>query len=75
AEHIDLSRRLGDEQRLGIRFNGVYGSGETGVDQQSKDRTLASLGMDYRGDGWKLELDAYESHEKLEDGSPMMAGF
>ncbi|CAM3734352.1 TonB-dependent receptor [Pseudomonas wadenswilerensis] len=75
AEHIDLSRRLGDEQRFGIRFNGVYGSGETGVDQQSKDRTLASLGMDYRGDGWKLELDAYESHEKLEDGSPMMAGF
>ncbi|KJK17564.1 TonB-dependent receptor [Pseudomonas sp. 2(2015)] len=75
ANHIDLGRRLGDEQRFGIRFNGVYGSGETGVDQQSKDRTLASLGMDYRGDGWKLELDAYESHEKLEDGSPMMAGF
>ncbi|CAG8866705.1 Ferric-anguibactin receptor FatA [Pseudomonas fluorescens] len=75
AQHLDLSRRLGDEQRFGIRFNGVYGSGDTGVDNQSKDRTLASLGMDYRGDGWKLELDAYESHEKLDNGSPMMAGF
>lgn len=75
AEHLDLSRRLGDENRLGIRFNGVYGSGDTGVDDQSKDRTLASLGMDYRGDGWKLELDAYESHEKMQNGSPMMAGF
>lgn len=75
SEHIDLGRRLGEEQRLGIRFNGVYGSGETGVDEQSKDRTLASLGMDYRGDGWKLALDAYESHEKLDNGSPMMAGF
>ncbi|HKS14508.1 MAG TPA: TonB-dependent receptor [Pseudomonas sp.] len=75
AEHIDLSRRLGDEQRFGIRFNGVYGSGDTGVDDQSKDRTLASLGMDYQGDGWKLELDAYETHEKLDNGSPMMAGF
>ncbi|MHC6224274.1 TonB-dependent receptor [Pseudomonas sp. X10] len=75
AEHIDLGRRLGDEQRFGIRFNGVYGSGDTGVDGQSKDRTLASLGLDYRGDGWKLELDAYETHEKLDNGSPMMAGF
>lgn len=75
AEHLDLSRRLGEENRLGIRFNGVYGSGDTGVDDQSKDRTLASLGMDYRGDGWKLELDAYESHEKMQNGSPMMAGF
>ncbi len=75
AEHVDLSRRFGPQQRLGIRFNAVHGTGDTGVDDQSKDRTLASLGMDYRGDGWKLELDAYETHEKLENGSPMMVGF
>ncbi|MCO7514637.1 TonB-dependent receptor [Pseudomonas guariconensis] len=74
AEHIDLSRRFADG-RFGIRFNGVYGSGDTGVDQQSKDRTLASLALDYRGDDFKLELDAYETHEKLDNGSPMMAGF
>ena len=74
AEHIDVGRRFA-EGRFGIRFNGVYGSGDTGVDEQSKDRTLAALALDYRGDDFKLELDAYESHEKLENGSPMMAGF
>ncbi|MBC3435400.1 TonB-dependent receptor [Pseudomonas sp. BW16M2] len=74
AEHIDVGRRFADG-RFGIRFNGVYGSGDTGVDEQSKDRTLAALALDYRGDDFKLELDAYENHEKLENGSPMMAGF
>ncbi|MEE1886898.1 TonB-dependent receptor [Pseudomonas carassii] len=74
AEHIDVGRRFADG-RFGIRFNGVYGSGDTGVDEQSKDRTLAALALDYRGDDFKLELDAYETHEKLENGSPMMAGF
>lgn len=75
AEHLDLSRRLGDEQRFGIRFNGVYGEGDTGVKKQSKERTLTALGMDYRGDGWKLALDAYETHETMKNGSPMMVGF
>lgn len=75
AEHLDFSRRLGDEQRFGIRFNGVYGDGDTGVDKQSKERTLTSLAMDYRGDGWKLALDAYETHERAINGSPMMVGF
>ncbi|MCO7520017.1 MULTISPECIES: TonB-dependent receptor [unclassified Pseudomonas] len=74
AEHVDIGRRFADG-RFGVRFNGVYGSGDTGVNEQSKDRTLASLGLDYRGDDFKLELDAYESHEKLDNGSPMMAGF
>ncbi|QXI39501.1 TonB-dependent receptor [Pseudomonas xantholysinigenes] len=74
AEHIDIGRRFADG-RFGVRFNGVYGSGDTGVNEQSKDRTLASLGLDYRGDDFKLELDAYESHETLDNGSPMMAGF
>lgn len=74
AEHIDVSRRFADN-RFGIRFNGVYGSGDTGVDEQSKDRTLAALALDYRGDDFKLALDAYESHEKMDNGSPMMAGF
>ncbi|MCX2685668.1 TonB-dependent receptor [Pseudomonas sp. DCB_AW] len=74
AQHIDVARRFADG-RFGVRFNGVYGSGDMGVDEQSKDRTLAALALDYRGDDFKLELDAYETHEKLDNGSPMMAGF
>lgn len=75
SEHLDLSRRLGDGQQFGVRFNGVYGDGDTGVDEQSKNRRLTSLGLDYRGDRWRLGLDGYESEERLDNGSPMMVGF
>ncbi|MGJ3439441.1 TonB-dependent receptor [Pseudomonas sp. Je.1.5.c] len=75
AEHLDISRRFGAEERFGIRFNGVSGDGETGVDDQSKERALWSLAADYRGDGWRLGVDGYENRERTDDGSPIMIGF
>lgn len=75
AEHLDLGRRFGGQQQFGVRFNGVYGDGKAGVEDESKTRNLAALGMDYQGEGWKLDLDAYESHEHTDNGSPMMVGF
>jgi iron complex outermembrane receptor protein len=70
--HLDVARRLGAEQRLGVRFNGVYGQGETGVDGQEKGRRLGAVALDYRGDGWKLALDAYANKETIDNGSPGM---
>ncbi|MCD0504549.1 TonB-dependent receptor [Bordetella petrii] len=70
--HVDLGRRFGDEERLGIRFNGVYGTGETGVSGQRKGRELGALGLDYAGDNWRVSLDAYSSREDIENGSPAM---
>lgn len=35
AEHVDIGRRFADG-RFGVRFNGVYGSGDTGVNEQSR---------------------------------------
>ncbi|OWT61944.1 TonB-dependent receptor [Candidimonas nitroreducens] len=54
---IDLGRRLGDEQRLGIRFNATYQNGDTGVDDQSLRVGSAALGLDYRGDHYRLSAD------------------
>lgn len=72
--HVDVGRRFGDEQQLGIRFNGVYGSGDTGVDDQKKGRRLGALALDYRGDSWELKLDAFTNREKIENGSQGMYG-
>ena len=33
--HVDVGRRFGDDKRLGLRFNGAYGWGETGVADQA----------------------------------------
>ena len=73
--HLDVARRFGEEKRLGVRFNGTYGSGETGVAEQDKGRRFGALAVDYEGDRFSLALDAYTSREKIEDGSPAMYSF
>ncbi|WP_170941535.1 TonB-dependent receptor [Bordetella genomosp. 7] len=70
--HVDIGRRFGDEQRLGIRFNAVYGNGETGVSGQRKGRELGALGLDYAGESWRLSVDAYSSRDDIHNGSPAM---
>ncbi|AEC22148.1 TonB-dependent siderophore receptor [Pusillimonas sp. T7-7] len=72
--HVDVGRRFGEEQQLGIRFNGAYGSGDTGVEDQKKQRRLGALALDYQGNNWGLKLDAYSSREKIENGSQGMYG-
>lgn len=55
--HIDLGRRFGDNHEFGIRFNGVYREGDTSVEDQSREFSLFTLGMDYQGDKLSLETD------------------
>ncbi len=73
-EHVDIGRSFGDVQQLGIRFNGAYGKGDTGVADQEKERQLGALALDYRVERLSLQLDAYSSREKIENGSPAMYG-
>jgi iron complex outermembrane receptor protein len=75
GEHIDIGRRFGKNNEFGVRFNGVYRDGKTGVDDESKTRALGSLGLDYRGERWRVSLDAYNSKDKSEDGSPSSYSF
>lgn len=71
----DIGRRFGEQQRLGVRFNGSWTNGETTLEDQKKRERFAALGVDYRGDGWKLEFDAYGSRQHQANGSPLMVSF
>lgn len=54
---LDLGRRFGDNNQFGARFNFVDREGETAVDSDKRRTTLASLGLDYRGDRLRTSLD------------------
>lgn len=54
---VDISRRFGDEDQLGVRFNGVKQSGDTPWDNQSVDRQMAVVGLDFRGERLRLSTD------------------
>lgn len=72
--HADVGRRFGEGERLGVRVNAAYGTGETGVADQEKGRQLSAVALDYQGERWSATLDAYSSREEIENGSQGMYG-
>ncbi|WHP30175.1 TonB-dependent siderophore receptor [Trabulsiella odontotermitis] len=54
---LDLGRRFGDNNQFGVRVNLLHREGETAVEADKRRTTLASLGLDYRGDRLRTSLD------------------
>ncbi|WP_296320161.1 TonB-dependent receptor [Reyranella sp.] len=59
---VDIGRRFGPEKEVGVRINGAYRAGQTAVMWNAEELGLATIGVDYRGDGFRLSLDGgYQS--------------
>lgn len=54
---LDTGCRFGDDNQWGVRVNVLHREGETAVDNEKRRATLASLGLDYRGDKLRTSLD------------------
>ncbi|HEX4501502.1 MAG TPA: TonB-dependent siderophore receptor [Scandinavium sp.] len=54
---VDLGKRFGDNNQFGARVNLVHREGETAIDDDKRRTTMASLGLDYRGDRLRTSLD------------------
>ncbi len=67
--HVDIGRRFGDEQRFGLRFNGVRQSGDTEWDHQSVEREASVLGFDVRGERARMSFDL--GHQERDVDGPM----
>ena len=64
--HVDLGQRFGDKGELGIRINGAYKGGDTGVGSQHMTRGLMTLGMDYRGERTRWSADLGHQDRKVD---------
>ena len=62
--HVDIGRRFGEHNQLGIRFNGLYRNGETAVKTQDKMASQFALGVDWRGERARLSMDLYQSEDR-----------
>lgn len=71
----DIGRRFGENMRWGARLNVSASDGDTTLDEQTKRERFAALALDYRGDRWRLALDAYLARQNQSNGSPLMVGF
>ncbi|MDQ2823507.1 MAG: TonB-dependent receptor [Pseudomonadota bacterium] len=66
----DLSRRFGEGERFGVRVNAVRRDGDTAIDRESRELSVLAVGMDYRGDGYRLSADVGYQDHKLTNPRP-----
>ena len=57
AVHADVARRFGAEQQLGVRVNAIKSSGDTPVDGSKERLDAIAIGIDFQGEGFRLEGD------------------
>jgi iron complex outermembrane receptor protein len=59
----DVGRRFGTDNATGIRANAAYRDGETAVEDQERELTVLSFGIDHQGDQLRLAADiGYQDH-------------
>jgi len=68
-ESIDLARRF-NGQRGGVRINAAHRDGDTAVDRESRALNLFSVGLDYRGDKYRLSADLGFQEHQLDNARP-----
>ena len=54
---VDAGRRFGDSNQFGARVNLLHREGEGRVDDDRRRTTVASVGLDYRGDALRASAD------------------
>lgn len=61
----DVSRRFGDDNNsTGVRVNLVQRGGETSVDNQDRDLSVASVGVDHQSEKFRVSLDlGFQDHQ------------
>jgi iron complex outermembrane receptor protein len=67
--HLDVGRRFGADHQFGARVNLVHQDGDTSFSDQTLERSLATLGLDFRGE--RLRLSGDLQHQERRGTAPM----
>ena len=67
--HLDVGRRFGPDNSVGVRFNGAYRDGDVAVGDQALELGLGELGLDFRGE--RLRLSADLGHQERNVDAPL----
>jgi len=66
----DISRRFGPDNNTGIRVNAARRDGDTGVDREHRELTVASVGADFEARDFRLSADVGYQDHKLTGARP-----
>jgi iron complex outermembrane receptor protein len=69
----DIARRFGPDQSTGIRLNLARRDGDTAIDNEERELSLFSVGMDYRSRNVRLSADVGFQEHKLRQARPSVS--
>ncbi|MDM0013997.1 TonB-dependent receptor [Variovorax sp. J22P168] len=73
---FDIARRFGPDESTGVRLNGVYRNGGTGVDDEKRELGAVGVGIDWRSRNVRLSADVgYQDHTITEGRPSVTPGF
>jgi iron complex outermembrane receptor protein len=67
---VDIGRRFGADGNTGIRVNAARRDGDTGVDREHRELTVASVGVDFQARDFRLSADVGYQDHKLKGARP-----
>jgi iron complex outermembrane receptor protein len=67
---VDIGRRFGADGNTGIRVNAVRRDGDTSVDREKRELTVASIGVDFQSRDFRLSADVGHQEHKLKAARP-----
>lgn len=67
---VDLARRFGPDESVGVRLNAVRRDGKTGIAREQRELSALGLGLDWHSSTVRLSADlGYQDHQ-LNEGRP-----
>ena len=66
----DLAKRFGADGRLGVRVNAARREGDTAIARENRELSVFSVGVDYRGSGYRLSADLGHQDHQLRGARP-----
>jgi len=64
--HVDIGRRFGPDNSVGVRFNSVYQDGDTPLKHQAVKRSVNALALDFRGESLRLFADIVHQERNVD---------
>ncbi|OLL31149.1 TonB-dependent receptor [Burkholderia sp. SRS-W-2-2016] len=68
----DVGRRFGADGQWGIRVNGQYMDGQTGITHGNQSQGNGAVALDYRGTKLRWSFDAYNISENTDEFRPQI---
>lgn len=68
--HVDIGRRFGPDQSVGVRVNALSRDGEGAIDREKRGLDMLAVGLDFRAEKLRLSADFGYQKSKIRQGRP-----